>query len=497
MQNRVRLSPLDRIKRAIVAQYPIIYLRTWEEDRVEKMVQSIAKSFSQAVPIYTWTVSEGLKDSKSIVPATTEPTKALDFIIKEGEPGFYLLKDFHNFLRDNAALARRLRDAYYQLKEKARFIMILGTSFYIPEELSKEVHLIEVPLPGDDEIGPLLDYMTNRYFRSPITDEKARNNMIIGLKGLTINEIQHVLNALFFGQQQFNPSMIEQVLTEKEQITKKEGLLEFVFPRFRVEDVGGYGVLKEWLTKRSKIFNKDAEKMGVSVPKGLLMMGISGCGKSLAVKVVSTLWNLPLFRLDMSNVFSGGFGPPEQAFARAIATIEAISPAVLWIDEIESGMIGVKEGASGPASRIFATFLTWMQEKDALVFVAATANRIDLLPAEFIRKGRFDQVFFLDLPDEEERKSIFAVHLQRKGVDTSRFDLVILAKSTADWNGAEIEQAVLSAAVEAFNENQPLSQNHILRIVTRTIPLSRTMTEQIKYIKSWAHTRALNASRAQ
>ncbi|MBL8152133.1 MAG: AAA family ATPase, partial [Blastocatellia bacterium] len=312
-----------------------------------------------------------------------------------------------------------------------------------------------------------------------------------------LNEIQHVLNSLFFGKQLFTPSLIEQVLLEKEQITKKEGLLEFIYPRFKVEDIGGYNILKDWLGKRAKAFSRDAEKAGVSVPKGLLMMGISGCGKSLAVKVVSALWNLPLFRLDMSNIFSGAFGPPEQAFARALSTIEAISPAVLWIDEIESGMIGVKEGTAGSASRIFATFLTWMQEKDSLVFVAATANRIDLLPAEFIRKGRFDQVFFLDLPDEEERKSIFAVHLKRKNVDLTKFDLVVLAKSTVDWNGAEIEQAVHSAAIEAYNENQPLLPQHLTRIVTRTIPLSRTMTEQIKYIKSWAHTRALNASKPQ
>lgn len=495
MENTARLKPIDKIKRAIIAQYPIIYLLSWEEDRVEKMVGMIAKSFSQPVPIYTWTISEGLKDSKSVVPATTDPAKALDFIMREGERGFYLLKDFHNFLTDNPTLVRKLRDAYYVLKDKARFVMIVAPIQHIPQEISKEIHLIEVPLPGDDEILPIVDFMTNRYFKSQINDEKQRNAIVSGLKGLTINEIQHVLNALFFGKQQFHSSMIEQVLTEKEQITKKEGLLEFIYPRFRIEDVGGYAVLKEWLAKRAKAFNRDAEKAGVSIPKGLLMMGISGCGKSLAVKVVSTLWNLPLFRLDMSNVFSGAHGPPEQAFARAVSTIEAISPAVLWIDEIESGMIGVKEGASGPASRIFATFLTWMQEKDALVFVAATANRIDLLPAEFIRKGRFDQVFFLDLPDEEERKSIFNVHLQRKNADITRFDLVVLAKATADWNGAEIEQAVLAAAIESYNEGQPLSPVHLTRIVTRTIPLSRTMTEQIKYIKSWAHSRALNASR--
>lgn len=493
MQNR--LSPIEKIKKAIIAQYPLIYLLTWEEDRAEKLVGSIARGFSQPVPIYTWTISEGLRDAKSVIPATTDPTRALDYIIKEGERGFYLLKDFPNLLEGNPQLVRKLRDAYYQLKDKARFVMLLSPRMYIPEDMSKEIHLIEMPLPGEDEIAPVLDFMTQRYFKMVIQDERMRSQVLSGLKGMTINEIQHVLNSIFFGKQQLSPQIIEQILLEKEQITKKEGLLEFVYPRFKIEDVGGYTILKDWLSKRAKVFSKDAEKAGVSLPKGLLMMGISGCGKSLAVKVISTLWNIPLFRLDMSNVFSGAYGPPEQAFSRAISTMEAISPAVLWIDEIESGMIGVKEGTSGPASRIFATFLTWMQEKESMVFVAATANRIDLLPAEFIRKGRFDQVFFLDLPDEEERKAILTVHLKRKNVDLTRFDLVMLAKATADWNGAELETAVQGASIEAYNEGQPLTQNHLTRIITRTIPLSRTMTEQIKYIKSWAHTRALNASK--
>lgn len=490
-----RLSPTEKIRKAIIAQYPLIYLLTWEEDRAEKLVTAIARSFAQPVPVYSWTLSEGLRDAKSLIPATTDPVKVLDFIIKEGERGFYLLKDFPSLLENNHHLIRKLRDTYYQLRDKLKFVMLISPQIHIPNELSKEIYLIDIPLPAEDEIGPVLDAMTQRYFKMVVQEDRLRSQIIAGLKGMTLNEIQHVLNSLFLGKQMLTPQIVEQILLEKEQITKKEGLLEFIYPRFRIEDVGGYAVLKDWLMKRAKVFTKEAAAAGVSIPKGLLMMGISGCGKSLAVKVISTLWNLPLFRLDMSNVFSGAYGPPEQAFSRAISTMEALSPAVLWIDEIESGMIGVKEGSAGPASRIFATFLTWMQEKDSLVFVAATANRIDLLPAEFIRKGRFDQVFFLDLPDEEERKAILSVHLRRKGADLTKFDLVMLAKATADWNGAELETAVHSASIEAYNEGQPLSQNYLTKIITRTIPLSRTMTEQIKYIKSWAHTRALNASK--
>jgi len=221
-------------------------------------------------------------------------------------------------------------------------------------------------------------------------------------------------------------------------------------------------------------------------------MGISGCGKSLCVKTISTLWNLPLFRLDMNAVF--GTDAPEMTFLRALRSVEAVSPAVLWIDEIEMGVGGYREGGDAAMSRIFSGFLTWMQEKSALVFVAATANRIHLLPAEIIRKGRFDQVFFVDLPNEEERKQIFAIHLRKNKCDVARFDLVFLAKATNGWNGAEIEQAVVSAVVDAYAESRPITEDDLYRMIAATVPLAVTMEEQIKQIRSWAHERALNAS---
>jgi SpoVK/Ycf46/Vps4 family AAA+-type ATPase len=223
-------------------------------------------------------------------------------------------------------------------------------------------------------------------------------------------------------------------------------------------------------------------------------MGISGCGKSLAVKTISTLWNLPLFRLDMNAVF--GTDNPESTFLKALRSVEAVAPVVLWIDEIEMGVGGYREGGDPSMSRIFSGFLTWMQEKSALVFVAATANRIQLLPAEIIRKGRFDQVFFVDLPNEEERKSIFAIHLKRNRCEVGKFDLVFLSKATRGWNGAEIEQGVISAAVDAFSERRPVIEEDLHRVLANTVPLAVTMEEQIKAIRSWAHDRALNASKA-
>jgi SpoVK/Ycf46/Vps4 family AAA+-type ATPase len=264
-------------------------------------------------------------------------------------------------------------------------------------------------------------------------------------------------------------------------------------PRFSIDDIGGYDTLKTWLKKRRTLFSKEALDAGIPIPRGVLLMGISCCGKSLCVKTISTLWNLPLFRLDMNAVF--GTPNPEATFLKALRSVEAVSPAVLWIDEIEMGVGGYREGGDASMSRIFSGFLTWMQEKSALVFVAATANRIQLLPAEVIRKGRFDQVFFVDLPNEQERKQIFTIHLIKNRCDPAKFDLVFLAKATKGWNGAEIEQIVISSVVDAYSENRTLNEDDLNRVISSTVPLSITMEDQIKAIRSWAHDRALNASR--
>jgi len=230
------------------------------------------------------------------------------------------------------------------------------------------------------------------------------------------------------------------------------------------------------------------------VPRGILLMGVSGCGKSLGIKVISSLWKVPLFRLDMNLVFSGVLGSAESVFHKALKQLEAMAPAILWIDEIEMGVAGYREGETVTSAHIFAHFLTWMQEKDKMVFVGATANRIHLLPAEIIRKGRFDQIFFIDLPNEEERKQIFSIHIKKNGGDPNLFDLVFLAAATKGWNGSEIEQAVISARIDAFYEGRQFNFDDVIRNTSKIIPLSQTMESQIKQIKSWAFQRAVPAS---
>jgi SpoVK/Ycf46/Vps4 family AAA+-type ATPase len=488
------LKAMDRIRRALVGGHPLIYVQSWEEARVERLVQHFAKTFfGQAVPCGSWSVVDGLLVDGIPVPDTRDPLKALDAILQSSGKGFYVLKDFPTTPNGRPEITRRLRDLYRGLKDRGRHVLLVSPRLVLPEELKKEIYVVEYELPDDGEIVRIIDATVRRRMAIEGLDDAEVRRLAVAMRGLTADEIGHLLAKVFAQRKIFDESGFLEILAEKEQMSKKEGVLEFVPPRFSLDDVGGYDILKTWLKKRQALFSKEALDAGIPVPRGILLMGVSGCGKSLCVKTISTLWNLPLFRLDMNAVF--GTENPEGTFLHALRSVEAVAPAVLWIDEIEMGVGGYREGGDAAMSRIFSGFLTWMQEKSALVFVAATANRIQLLPAEIIRKGRFDQVFFVDLPNEEERKQIFAIHLKKNRTDPARFDLVFLAKATKGWNGAEIEQAVVSAMVDAYSETRPLTEQDLHRMISTSVPLSVTMDEQIKAIKSWAHDRALNASR--
>ncbi len=487
---------MEKIRRALVGGHPLLYVQSWEESRVERLVQHFAKTFfGQAVPFGVWSVVDGLMVDGMPIPDTRDPLKALDAIFQASGKGFYLLKDFPASLETRPEIVRRLRDLYRGLKDRGRHVLLVSPRLTIPEDLKKEIYVIEYELPDEAEISRIIEGSVRRRLGAESMDDNAVKRLALAMRGLTADEIGHLLLKVFAQRKTFDEGAFMEILAEKEQMSKKEGVLEFVPPRFSLEDVGGYETLKAWLRKRQSLFTKDALDAGIPIPKGLLLMGISGCGKSLCVKTISTLWNLPLFRLDMNAVF--GTENPESTFLKALRSVEAVSPAVLWIDEIEMGVGGYREGGDAAMSRIFSGFLTWMQEKSALVFVAATANRIQLLPAEIIRKGRFDQVFFVDLPTEEERKQIFAIHFKKNRCDPARFDLVFLAKATKGWNGAEIEQAVISSVVEAYSEARTVTEEDLHRVLSATVPLAVTMEEQIKAIKSWAHDRALNASTAQ
>jgi SpoVK/Ycf46/Vps4 family AAA+-type ATPase len=288
--------------------------------------------------------------------------------------------------------------------------------------------------------------------------------------------------------------MVE-IQDEKAQILRKESCLRFYPPQASLDDVGGLDNLKGWVLKRGDLFTESAFKAGIPLPSGILFVGVSGCGKSMAAKAIAAAWQLPLVRMDMSLILSGSYGSPEYAFEHATRIAEEIAPIVMWIDELENAFgYDNSVGSSGNVN-IFSSFLTWMQEKPSSVFLAATANRIQQLPAELMRKGRFDQLFFLDLPTKEERMQIFSIHIALNGGDSSRFDVSYMAAATRDWSGAEIEQAIKSARVDAYQEDRPFDEKDVLRNCINMVPLSKTMGEQIEAIKDWSFNRAVPASK--
>jgi ATP-dependent 26S proteasome regulatory subunit len=478
---------LDEIRTSIRAQSPVIYLYSPEEERLLRMIRTIADE--QGAEVREWTCVEGLEGTDDI--ATRDPVTALQRVIDEDLSGFIVFKDLAPFL-DRPEAVRAVRDVYYSAAAGHRTLIILSADLNLPETLKKEVHMIEVPPPEADEILRQLTAIRDGNSKYDLADE-ALQEVTMALKGLTETEIRHVMHRVLQQESANKDELIDEIFNEKKNIVKKSGYLEFSPPRWGIEGLGGLDNLKDWLTKRRHMFTPDAVAAGVPVPKGLLMMGISGCGKSLAVKVISSLWQIPLFRLDMNLVFSGMYGSPEETFHRALRTVEAVAPAVLWIDEIENAL-GMDDEGMSLNSHIFSSFLTWMQEKPPMVFIAATANRIQALPAEIIRKGRFDQVFFCDLPTKEERDEIFRIHLARNGADLDEFDFKMLTVQTEGWNGAEIEQAVISARTEAYYEGREFGQRELDISLAKIVPLSETMEQQIKNIRSWAFSRATPAS---
>ncbi len=478
----------EQIRTALASAYPLTVLVSLEEERMERLLGRFAAAAKpQPLPVKTWNCVDGFVDDGS--PALTDPMAALEWLGDEAPRGLYLLKDLGEFL-DDRRLLRRLRDTAMKIRNSGRFLFLLTQDGRVPEPLKPLTYVVISLFPDSSELEALVGGMLQKRDARP----EDVDRLVATLRGMSLTEVEHLLRRLLDRHAAFDEAFYREVMSEKEQITRKEGILEFVPPDESISELGGLDQLKEWVRERETLFTPEARAKGLPSPKGVLLMGISGCGKSLAVKVIARAWSLPLFRLDMNLVFSGVHGSAEWVFHRALEAAESVAPAVLWIDEIEMGVAGYHEGDSGSMTRIFSTFLTWMQEHRSDVFVAATANRINLLPAEIIRKGRFDQVFFVDLPNDEERKEILSIHLRRNNLDPARYDLILLASATRNWNGAEIEQAVASACITAHARGVPVSQNDLLRAFGKTIPLSRTMEEQIKAIRSWARTRALPAT---
>lgn len=487
----------------IQAQYPLIYLVTSEEERAEQAIASIAQAKLDR-SVYTWTLTQGLvrygQAGQPPKPGTIPPQQAIADAIRQSEPALYIFKDLHPFLHDgtgSAEVVRWLRDAILAFRGTQKTIILMSPIQQVPIELEKEVVVIDFPFPSMSELNEVLSrQLVNPRDRRISTEH--REKLLKAALGLTRDEAEKVYRKAYVTAGRLTEAEVDIVLSEKKQLIRRNGILEFIEQDDTIDSVGGLEELKHWLRQRSNAFTERAREYGLPQPKGMLILGVPGCGKSLIAKTTSRLWGLPLLRLDMGRVYDGSMvGKSEANLRNALKTAESISPAILFIDELDKafgGVGGSGDSDGGTSSRIFGSFLTWMQEKTSPVFVMATANRVERLPGEFLRKGRFDEIFFVDLPNAEERQDIFRIHLRKRRRDIDRFDLEQLANVCEGFSGAEIEQALVAAMYEAFAQEREFTQLDIIAACRATLPLSKTMTEQVTALRDWARQRARPAA---
>lgn len=484
------------------AKYPIIYIISWEERRVEDALAKICSSLGRT--LHVWSVTLGMK------PPVPRPgglprggglpgeLEALAQIHESPEGTVFLLKDFHPYMKDYRVI-RLMRDLAARMRGRSQTLVLSCPSLVLPGDLEKDVTVVEFPLPSADEIGETLDHVTaavkdNRNVDTSLAPVQ-RERVIKSAQGLTMDEIESVFARSLVEKKRFD---VDAILEEKKQIIRKSGLLEYYAPDSGIKDVGGLELLKEWLDQRTKTFTDEARVFGIPAPKGMLLLGVQGCGKSLVAKAVAEHWNLPLLKLDVGRIFGSLVGQSEENIRKAIRTAESVAPCVLWADELEKGFAGSGSSGvsdSGTTARVFATFLTWMSEKTKPVFLIATANDVTALPPEMLRKGRFDEIFFVDLPDTEEREQVFSIHLGKRNRPTSKFNLKALAKATEGFSGAEIEQVVVGALYVAFDAGRDIQQKDLIAEAKATVPLSVMMREEIDELRTWAELRARPASR--
>jgi hypothetical protein len=492
------VQELDTLVRA---RYPLVYLVTSEEQRLEAIVGELARTHGKA--LLRWSVTKGfrrLDGAKGVPEAGDGPVEALAALEKLADPTLVLLEDFHPFLAD-PPVVRALRELAQALKATYSTVLLLSPTLVIPPELEKEISVLDVPLPTARDLFELLKDIVevvrqNGRAQVQLTREDAEQ-LINAALGLTLAEAESAFAKAIASDGRLSREDIPLVLEEKRQVIRKSGLLEYFAAEQGLAHVGGLAQLKAWLDRRGAAFSEAARRFGLPEPKGLLLLGVQGCGKSLTAKAVAGQWRLPLLRLDMGRIFSGLVGSSEENLRKAIRVAESVAPVVLWVDEIEKGLSGAQgSGTSdgGVSARVFGALLTWLQEKTAPVFVVATANRIDALPPELLRKGRFDELFFVDLPDAAERREILEIHVRRRGRDPAAYGLAALAAQAEGFSGAELEAAIVSGLYDAFAEGVELAPRHLQRAVAESLPLSVTMREDIARLRAWAATRTRPAS---
>jgi len=474
----------DELTLLLKARYPVIFINTIEEDRVEYVIRKYIKT-SLNRSIYSWDFVDGYTNNPNNEGfAKRNPLQALELIerLTSETPAIFLLKDFNRFLTD-ISISRKLKNIGRILKLQPKTIIIIGSDFNIPKELQDLITIIQFQLPNQAEIIQELTRLINSL--NIKIDSELFENLAQTCQGLSLERIRRVLSKIIATHKTIDKNSISILLSEKKQIISQTEILEYCSVNNKIVNIGGIKILKEWLKKRKTSFSIQAANYGLPTPRGLLLVGIQGTGKSLTAKAIAHSWSMPLLRLDIGRLFAGLVGASEAKARETIQYAESMAPCVLWIDEIDKGFGGDARSDGGTSQRVLANLLTWMAEKKSAVFVVATANGIDRMPGELLRKGRFDEIFLLDLPTLQERFKILELHLKQR-----RPNLILpidtVASRTEGFSGAELEQTVIEAMHHAFSERRELLETDLILASTQLIPLSKTAKEQLHFLKDWA-----------
>ncbi|NNG14093.1 MAG: AAA family ATPase, partial [Gammaproteobacteria bacterium] len=474
----------------LTSHIPLTVVETHEERRVMQMLNRLAVKIAK--PLFQWTITEGLaRVDIQLEPQrhNSEPTDVLRHIKAAEKDAIYVLADFHPYL-DDPVHVRLLKDIALDYPHTGSHIILMSHGVTLPDELTKFSANFELAMPGKDELEKLVHDTANEWTQKHPegkvrTDRKTLDALLNNLSGLSLRDARRLVRNAVFNDGVITQSDLPDVMKAKYELLNTDGVLAFEYETADFGDVGGLSRLKTWLEQRRAVFHGELNNPGMDTPKGTLLLGVQGCGKSLAAKAVAGIWNVPLLRLDFGSLYNKYHGESERNLREALKTAEIMAPCVLWMDEIEKG-IAVGDNDGGTSRRMLGTLLTWMAEKKAPVFIVATANDIERLPPELVRKGRFDEIFFVDLPKPGARKTILEVHLTKRGIETGGFDLDLLVTASEGFSGAELEQAIVAGLYSAHAQGQELNGQHLLDEIHQTKPLSVVMAEKIAGLRAWA-----------
>jgi len=499
-------TSVDTLNILLRAAYPVIYVVSHEESRVESALEELIAKRNvvngSATELWNWSFTEGSRcisgNNGSEFPEQ-DPADVLEFIGSYGKSAVFVLRDFGHFLDESSGaqsyvMQRQIKDVINRMSPGST-IVIVDSELNIPSRIEKFITVVDFDFPSQEEIIENTAHLLSNFDETRSLPQETREKLLRSgaeaAVGLTLIEAENVFAKSLAASSIIDPRMI---IEEKKNIIRKSGVLEFYDVRTDMGAVGGLGQLKSWLSDRGRAFSKEARDYGLPHPKGVLLVGIPGSGKSLVSKCIGYSWKMPVLRMDVGALFGSLVGQSEANMRKALKTAEALAPCVLWIDELEKAL-GSGQGSldGGTTARVFGSFLSWMQEKTSSVFVVATANDVSMLPPEMLRKGRFDELFFVDLPNEEDRETIFDIHLQKKKRDPSLYDTAKLAAACPGFSGAEIEQVVVDSLFKAFSDDTEPSTDDMLECISKTIPLSKTMSSRIEGLRKWADGRAVLA----